>query len=139
MLFNPLQAATLTVAHATLTRVLVSFTLRTYQYLEWNSKRRQNVESITHLQEFQKAQVNESEYAALIAAPLFYLALIGNNSESVKMAATLAVTGQVGYVWMRTAIGYPKLPTIAFAIVRYAGLGLIAAELWNVAFVVASE
>lgn len=129
--FSSFQAATLIVAHAVFTKALISFTLRTYQYLEWDVKRRESVESSSHLQEFQKAQTNESEYTALATATLLYLSLTGKDAVA---ASTLVVVGQIGYVWMRTAIGYPKLPTIAFAVVRYAGFALVVQELWSTAF-----
>ena len=56
------------------------------------------------------------------------------KGHDASFAATLALYGQIGYVWTRTAIGYPQITTIAFALLRYAGVGLIVAELWDIAF-----
>lgn len=131
MSFTFLQGATLVAAHATFTKVLISFTLRTYQYLETDSTRESKVQSNFYIQQFQKAQNNESEYAGLLTALLLYLSL---QSEEPSTAATLAVVGQIGYVWARTLFGYPKLPAISFAIVRYGGLALLVSELWQIAF-----
>jgi hypothetical protein len=91
--------------------------------LKWNR-------TLLTLKEFQKAQLNESEYAALLMVILPFLSSKGIEASN---AATLAVVGQLGYVWTRTLIGYPKLPTITFAIIRYGGLLLATAELWKLA------
>jgi hypothetical protein len=131
MSINALQGAAIVAAHTTISKMFLSFTYRTYQYFEWDPKRRQFVEDNFHVQQFQKAQVNESEYAALLVALLLYLASMGIEAST---ATTSAVVGQLSYVWIRTAIRYPKLPTISAALLRYAGLALVVAELWNVAF-----
>lgn len=131
MSLNALQGATLIATHASCTKIFLSFTLRTYQYLETDASRREKVESNKYLQQFHKAQLNESEYAALLVAPLLYLAVIGADASQ---ASTIATVGQIGYVWARTFLGYPTLPTITFALVRYGGLALIVAALWNQAF-----
>lgn len=134
--FSTLQGASILAAHATLTKILLSFTYRTYQLLEWDDKRRQKVADNMHLQEFQKAQINESEYAALLVSILLFLSSssAADNGTSSSMGATLAVIGQVGYVWMRTLVGYPKIPTITFAVTRYGGLFLLVSALWNLGF-----
>jgi hypothetical protein len=129
---NALQGAAIVAAHATFTKMLISFTLRVYQYLEPDKKRKAELEASPTLQEFQKAQMNESEYAALLTVILLFLS--GVNGAEPSNAATLAVVGQVGYVWSRTVIGYPKLPTITFAVIRYGGLFLATAELVKLAF-----
>jgi hypothetical protein len=126
--FTSLQAATIILGHATLTKVLISFSLRTPQFLQINNKA---VEENPFYQEFLKAQKNESEYAALLTGVLLYLASTGNDATQ---AATVAVIGQVGYVWVRTAVGYPKLLTITFALVRYGALALCVVELYKAAF-----
>jgi hypothetical protein len=131
MSINALQGAAIIAGHATFTKMLLSFTYRTYRFLEWDEKRREQVAANLTIQEFQKAQINESEYAALLIAPLLYLSSIGRDS---LMAATAAVAGQIGYVWIRTMFGYPTIPAITAAVVRYGGLVLLAAELWSVAF-----
>jgi hypothetical protein len=131
MSINALQGAAIIAGHATFTKMLLSFTYRTYQFLEWDEKRREQVAANLTIQEFQKAQINESEYAALLIAPLLYLSSIGRDSS---MAATAAVAGQIGYVWIRTMFGYPTIPAITAAVVRYGGLVLLVAELWSVAF-----
>jgi hypothetical protein len=131
MSFTSLQGASIIVAHATFTKMLLSFTYRTYQLLEWDEKRKAQVGSNFHLQEFQKAQTNESEYAALLTVLFLFLGMKGIDASN---AATLAIVGQVGYVWTRTAIGYPKIPTVTFAVIRYGGLALAASSLWELAF-----
>ena len=129
------QGAAVLTAHATFTKMLLSFTYRTYQFLEWDSKRKARVASNFHLEEFQKAQVNETEDTALFVAAFLFLSAQGEEThETTSQAATLAVLGQIGYVWTRTAIGYPKFPTITFAVIRYGGLFLAASGLWAVAF-----
>jgi hypothetical protein len=136
MSFTFLQGATLIAAHATFTKIFLSFTLRTYQYLEWEDKRVNQVESNFSIQQFQKAQTNESEYAALLTAILLYLSTSPANTsdEPASLATTLVVVGQIGYVWVRTFLGYPSLPTITLALVRYGGLALLVSELWKAAF-----
>lgn len=131
MSLNSLQGATLIIAHSLFTKALLSFTLRTYQFLEWDEKRRQRVESNFNVVQLQKAEHNASEYDALIAAPLLFLAL---QNVDATMGATMSVFGQIGYVWTRTASGYPKIPAITMAVVRYGGLALIVSELWMLAF-----
>jgi hypothetical protein len=126
-----LQGAAIVAAHATFTKMLLSFTFRTYQFLEPDKTRRARMESNATIKEFEKAQLNESEYAALFTSILLFLSSKGVEASD---AATLAVAGQVGYVWTRTVIGYPKFPTITFAIIRYGGLFLASAELWKLAF-----
>ena len=135
MLFSAMQGAAIIAAHATVTKLLLSFTLRTYQFLETDQKRLKDVTSNYHVQQFEKAQVNESEYAALLVASLLYIGstTIGKGGGG-SQGATLAVVGQIGYVWCRTALGYPNVPTITFAVIRYGGLALIVAELWKLAF-----
>jgi len=133
MYINPLQGAALIAAHATFTKMLVSFTLRTYQYLEWDEKRLKEMESKKYMQEFEKAQKNESEYAALLVSLMLYLSSVG-PTDVASTGATIAVASQIGYVWMRTVVGYPALPTITLAVVRYGGLALLVNELWKVAF-----
>jgi hypothetical protein len=132
MSFTALQAASLIALHATFTKILTSFTLRTYLFLETDAKRKQKVNSNFYIQEFQKAQTNESEYAGLLTMLLLFFAT--QENVDVSNAATLSVVGQVGYVWTRTLIGYPKIPTITFAIVRYGGLGLLAWALFTHAY-----
>jgi hypothetical protein len=129
---NALQGAAILAAHATFTKMLLSFTFRVYQYLEPDKKRKAEMESSPTLKEFQKAQLNESEYAALLMVLLIFLSSV--NGDEASNAATLSVVGQVGYVWSRTVIGFPKLPTITFAVIRYGGLFLATAELLKLAF-----
>lgn len=131
MSFNAIQGAALIASHAVATKVLLSFTLRTYQFLEWDAKRREKVETMPVLQRFQAAQNNESEYAALLVALLLFSHIRG---EDVTLASTLAVSGQIGYVWMRTLFGYPQVPAIAMAVTRYGGLLLLCLPLLQLAF-----
>lgn len=130
---NALQGATVVFGHAVFTRVLLSFTLRTYQFLDLDTKKRQS-QIEAYFTEYQKAIANEAEYAALIVAPLVYLATTQNPNDTITQAATVTAWSQIAYVWVRTAVGYPKLLTIGVAIMRYAGLAMIVAELYKVAF-----
>ncbi|CAB9517722.1 expressed unknown protein [Seminavis robusta] len=135
MSLSALQGATIVFGHAVFTRVLLSFTLRTYQYLEWDTKRKSQIETNAIVKEYQKAISNEGEYAALIVAPLLFLAATtSGGDDGLSQAATVTAWSQVAYVWVRTAIGYPKVPTIVVAVTRYAGLALIAAEMYKAAF-----
>ena len=131
MSFSALQGATLISAHCGLTKLIISFTYRTYNFLGTDKEQIEKFNENFHVKEFQKATANESEFAAFLAAPLFYLALAGVEASQ---GATLAVLGQVSYVWTRTALGYPCVPTIATAVLRYAGMALTFVELWKVAF-----
>ncbi|CAJ1950130.1 unnamed protein product [Cylindrotheca closterium] len=136
MSFSALQGATLISAHCGLTKLIISFTYRTYNFFgpKFLGIEKEQIDKFNenfHVKEFQKAIANESEFAAFLAGPLFYLALAGVEASQ---GATLAVLGQVSYVWTRTALGYPCIPTIATAILRYAGMALTFVELWKVAF-----
>mmetsp|Transcript_96554 Transcript_96554/g.278715 ORF Transcript_96554/g.278715 Transcript_96554/m.278715 type:complete len:140 (-) Transcript_96554:137-556(-) len=131
MSFTALQGATLISAHCGLTKVIVSMTYRVYNYIENDEKKLEKFNGNFHLQEFRKAIENESEFCAFLAAPLFYLSFAGVDAS---LGATLAAAGQIGYVWMRTAIGYPKIPTIACALLRYGGMLITFTQLWKLAF-----
>lgn len=132
MSLTALQGASLIASHALATKMLLSFTLRTYQFLEPDPKRREAVETSSYVQNFQKAQANESEYAALLVALLLFFST--QADVDVSAATTMATTSQILYVWTRTAVGYPKGPTIVTAVVRYGGLGLLVSALVKLAF-----
>mmetsp|Transcript_9938 Transcript_9938/g.22203 ORF Transcript_9938/g.22203 Transcript_9938/m.22203 type:complete len:130 (-) Transcript_9938:320-709(-) len=125
----------LAIQHSTLTRVFVSFGLRTAQFLfKGNEKALEPFENNSYIKELQKAQINESEYAGLIVAMLLFFATKETTDETVALGTSLAVTGQIGYVWARTALGYPAIPAISMALIRYGGLGLLSYSLYQMAF-----
>eukprot|EP00977_Amphora_coffeiformis_P011338 scaffold2726_cov167-Amphora_coffeaeformis.AAC.16 len=132
MSFTALQGATLLTGHALFTKLLLSLTLRVYQFLQPNPKHRESIEKSAYVQQFQKAQANESEYAALLVALLLYFS--SHNMVDVSLASTLAVVGQIGYVWTRTFLGYPAIPSITMAVIRYSGLLLLTVALCPLAF-----
>lgn len=134
MYFNAIQGASLIATHGVATKLLLSLTLRVYQFLEPDPKRRQTIENNPHVQQFQAAQRNESEYlGVLVALLLFYSST--TTSVDVSLASTLAVVGQIGYVWTRTLFGYPKVPAIVMAVTRYSALVLLCLPLYQSAFV----
>ena len=138
MSFNAIQGASIIATHAVATKVLLSFTVRVYQFLQPDPKRRESIESMPVVQRFQKAQMNESEYAGLLVALLFFYHFQGQD-EMTTLGSTLAVTGQVGYVWARTFLGYPQIPAIAMALTRYGGLALLCWPLLQLAFATTAE
>jgi len=131
MSFTALQGATLITAHCGMTKMMVSLTYRVYNYIGTDKEAIAKFNENFHVKEYRKAIENESEFAAFLAAPLFFLASAGVEAS---MGATLAVIGQLGYVWTRTALGYPCVPTIATALVRYGGMLLTIYEVWKLAF-----
>mgnify|MGYP005854236803 CR=1 FL=1 len=82
--------------------------------------------------EFHKAQANEVEYTALLTSLLLFFST--RDDVDTDMAPTLAVVGQIGYVWLRTIFGYPGIPAISMALVRYGGLALLSSNLYLLAF-----
>ena len=132
MTFTALQGASLIAGHALFTKLLLSFTLRVYQFLQPNPKHRETIENSHYTQQFQKAQTNESEYAALLVALMLFFST--HKDVDVSSASTLAVVGQIGYVWTRTLLGYPAIPSITMAVIRYSGLLLFTVALYQLAF-----
>lgn len=133
MAFSAIQGASLIAMHAVATKVLLSFTLRTYQFLESDPKRREAIEKNFQVQQFQAAQKNESEYVGLLVALLLFYHLRGDDTD-MSLASTLAVVGQIGYVWTRTLFGYPQIPNILMAVTRYGALVLLCLPLHQLAF-----
>ena len=131
--FNAIQGASLIATHGVATKLLLSLTLRVYQFLEPDPKRRQTIENNPHVQRFQAAQRNESEYLGILVALLLFYST--SSSVDVSLASTLAVVGQIGYVWTRTLFGYPKIPAIVMAVTRYSALVLLCLPLYQSAFV----
>lgn len=131
MYFNAIQGASLIATHAVATKLLLSLTLRVYQFLEPDPKRRQSIENIPQVQQFQKAQLNSSEYDGLLVALLLFYS---SRSEDMSLASTLAIVGQIGYVWTRTLFGYPRIPAITMAVTRYSALVLLCLPLYQLAF-----
>ena len=127
---STLQGASLIAGHATLTKILVSCTLRTYQFLETDADRKEHIESSHFVKEFQKAQLNESEYAALLTTLCLYLSTRGDVDAG--LGVTLAVVGQIGYVWSRSLFGYPSYPVATCAMIRFAGLAWLVSGLFTV-------
>lgn len=132
MSFTALQGASLITAHALGTKLMVSMSLRVYQFLEPDAKKREGIENSPYMIEFRKAQANEVEYAALLVGLLLFFST--RDDVDTKTAPTLAVAGQVGYVWLRTLFGYPAIPAISMALVRYGGLALLSSNLYLLAF-----
>ena len=131
MSLTAIQGASLIAAHSLLTKLTISLTLRVYQFLEPDPKRRQSVESSSYVQQVQKAQTNESQYDALLVGLLLFFS---SRDADVSLASTLAVIGQIGYVWTRTFLGYPAIPSITMAVIRYSGLLLLSWSLYQIAF-----
>ena len=74
--------------------------------------------------------MNCSEYSALLAAPLFYLAAMGHGDDN-PTGVLLAVVGQVGYFWTRVLVGYPTVPVATMATIRYVGFLFICKQLFT--------
>lgn len=131
-----LQGAALIAGHALFTKLLISFTLRVYQFVQPDPKLRQGIENSPYMERFQKAQANESEYAALLVSLLLFVSSRDDEAKASVMTSAIpaAVVGQMGYVWTRTLWGYPAIPSIAMAVMRYTGLLGLTLSLYQVAF-----
>ena len=131
-------AGALCATHSIFVKLLLSLTLRVYQYLEWDEKRKESVETNKRVIEAQKAQLNEAEFAPLIVVMAFYLAmnensLTTNTQQQVALAgASLAAVGNILYVYYRPTLGYPNPGIIAIAAGRYLGMVLMASQIWIV-------
>ena len=134
MSLTALQGASIIASHALFTKLALSLTLRVYQFLEPDPKRRESIENSHFVQQYQKAQKNESEYAGLLVSLLLFLSANSTEDPVVAMATKLSVVGQIGYVWSRAFLGYPKIPSITMAVVRYGGLALLCWSLHQLAF-----
>lgn len=128
---TPLQGASLIVSHALFTKLTISLSLRVFQFLEPNAKKREFFESNVFVQQFRSAQANEVEYAAILTALLLFFS---TQDVDISLATTLVVMGQIGYVWFRTVFGYPQILTISMALIRYGGTALLAMALHKTAF-----
>lgn len=134
--FTYLQGAAVIAAHSTAAKLTVSLGLRTYQFLQPDAAERASFEKSRAVQDFCKAQLNDSEYSATLVTLLLFLHSVssGASSSEPSPAALLAVTGSIGYIWCRTLLSYPCIPTISFALIRYGGLLLLIKEVWTLAF-----
>lgn len=129
-----LQAAAIIAGHATFTKALISFTIRSYSLFEKDEERVSRRMSNVYVQEFLKAQLNESEYSALFVSIFLYLHSVNGSDGVGNIAATMAVLGQIGYIWIRIFAGYPSIPLMACVGTRYFGLITAVYELWKLAF-----
>lgn len=129
MSLSCIQAANIILSHSIITKMAVSFGVRVYTAIEPDETKKSKFMAKPVVQEFCKAQLNEAEYAALIIAPLLYLHAVG--ARGMNLGATMAVVGQVGYVWSRAYFGFPTPAVACAALVRYSGLILICLEMWN--------
>jgi hypothetical protein len=129
------SAAALTATHSIAIKVLLSFTLRLYQYLEHDEKRKESIEKNQRAVDFQKAQLNEAEFAPMIALLAFYLSLNENFVENPNIAlggASLAAFANILYVWFRAVFGYPNVGIVTLAVSRYLGMVLMMSQIWKV-------
>jgi len=134
-----LIGAAVIATHSVFIKLFLSLTLRVYQYLnKSNQKKLDCIANNKYVMEFQKAQVNESEYAPLIVAILFYLStvitsdVVSRNNYNVMAGGTIfTAAGQILYVWARTLFGYPTIPVVLVAVVRYVGLILLLSQVWS--------
>ena len=160
--------AAIIATHSVFIKILLSLTLRLYQFYllltdkhqsddddESESKDQQRevrnaLKQNKHVTEFEKAQVNESEYAPLMVVLLFYLSLNHSNEDGVEdensssssssskstvlaAGAIMAPATQILYVWTRAVVGYPNFPIVVVAIARYCSLVLLISEVWKLA------
>jgi hypothetical protein len=146
---NSLQAATLIAMNSFAAKLFITSTVRLYSIVYGNDPKMMAKSSTTWATHFSKAQLNEAEYAAFIMAPLLFLHFYHNasidaatnqqlasssSSSSSSWMATLATMGQVGYFWTRLTFGFPSVPAVAMAVVRYTGILLICQALYGIAF-----
>ena len=132
------HAGALCATHSIFAKLLLSLTLRVYQFLEWDEKRKESVETNKRVIQAQKAQLNEAEFAPLIVVLAFDLAmnenvLTTNTQEQIALAgASLATVTNILYVYYRAIFGYPNLGIVAIAVGRYLGLVLMTSQVWTV-------
>lgn len=129
MSITALQAATILTCHEFAAKFVVTGAIRLYSWLGPNKEEWMNSRIVKDLG---KAQMNCSEYSALMAAPLFYLAAIGEAASPMGVLLTLA--GQIGYFYARVFDGYPKIPAASFATIRYIGFFLICKQVAGLAY-----
>ena len=96
MSFTALQAATILTCHELAAKFAVTGVVRLYSWLGPNDPNWMNSRIVIDLK---SAQMNCSEYSALLAAPLFYLSAMGQVANPTGVLLTL--TGQIGYFWSR--------------------------------------
>ena len=136
------SAAALTATHSIVIKVLLSITLRLYQYVEHDEKRKESIEKNQRVIDFQKAQLNEAEFAPMIALLAFYLSLNENTLDNPNIAlggASLATIANILYVWFRAVFGYPNVGIVAIAVSRYLGMVLMMSQIWKVVHVLANS
>ena len=129
MSLTAFQAATILTCHEFLTKFLVTNAYRMYI---WIGPNKEEYKSSRMIKDLCAAQLNCSEYSALLAAPMFYLSAVGVTAS--PLAVLLSVTGQIGSFWLRFRIGYPTIPAATFGTARYAGLLLLCMQLVGLAF-----
>lgn len=98
----------------------------------WIGPNKEEYKNSRMIKDLCAAQLNCSEYSALLAAPMFYLSAVGVTAS--PMAVLLSVVGQIGYFWLRFLIGYPTIPAASFGTARYAGFLLLCVQLLGLAF-----
>jgi uncharacterized MAPEG superfamily protein len=129
--YNAIQGASIVMMNDIAAKFLVTAIVRAYSWLEYNKERKARLMSKGIVERLCKAQMNIAEWSAITIVPLLYFHLTGVDAG---IAPTLAVVGNVGYLWCRILVGYPNMVTISFASIRYAGILLIAAQLYSLAF-----
>ena len=112
-------------------KFIVTGCVRVYSWLEPDKERKERILSKDIMCHLCKAQTNIAEWSPMTVASLLYFHLAGIDSG---LAPTIAVIGNVGYFWRRILTGYPNISTAGIATVRYAGMFMIAAQLYAEAF-----
>ena len=134
MLRSGLAAAAL-VGHACLTKLSMTLIFRLKTTMKATPKAEvDKITSSTFYKRWHATQLNEAEYAPLLVAALLFLASKGVDAP---IASTLAAVGQITYFWLRGLIGHyheggmDPPPYVPSALARYAGLGMIAFEVFK--------
>ena len=131
MSLTALQAATLLTCHDFAVKFAVTGAVRLYSWIAPDSANKTKFLESDTKKELCAAQMNASEYTALLTAPLFYMAAVGEAVNPV--GALLTVGGQVAYVWTRTIFGYPTVPVAVSATTRYIGFAVLCHQLVGLA------
>ena len=135
MLRSGLAAAAL-IAHACLTKASMTILFRLK--LTMKSTPKAEVDKIlasTFYKRWSSTQLNEAEWASLLVGALLFLSSKGVDAP---IASTLAAVGQIGYFWCRGLIGHyheggvDPPPYVPAALMRYAGLGMLAFEVYKI-------
>lgn len=129
MSLTALQAATIITCHEFGAKFIVTGLVRLYK---WKGPNKEEYNNSRMIKDLCGAQMNCSEYSGILAAPLFYLAAIGQSV--CPWGVILSVGGQIGYFWSRVLLGYPSYAVAGLATARYAGFFLICHKLVGSAF-----